>query len=379
MPHHGVLKPNSKKLRVVFNTSQKGSNGKSLNDYLLPGPKLQGDVTLILTRWRFFKFAFTADIIKMFRQFDVHESDLRYQHILWRADPLQPMQDFCLTTVTYGTTAAPFLANCTMLQLAHEGESTHPKAAQIIRQQTYVDDTFAGVDSIEKALIVKDQLISLLKSAQLKLGKWSANSPDLLINNDDSNERSITTHTDDFVFTLGVRWQPRSDYFHFIAHLSASRENYTKRRVLSDTAKLFDPLGWLTPIIIVAKIILRDMWLHGADWDATLPEELVDRWVDFRDALPLINLIRVPRWTNVHEKTQWQLHGFADSSERAYGAVVYAVTPGTSAIILTAKSRVAPKKEETLPRLELCAAVLLARLVKHLLDGLPHLPHTVNL
>ncbi|CAB0028280.1 unnamed protein product [Trichogramma brassicae] len=174
MPHHGVLKAETKKLRVVFNASQKGSNGKSLNDFLLPGPKLQGDITLILTRWRFFKYAFTADIVKMFRQFDVQEPDLRYQHILWRADPSQPMQDFCLTTVTYGTAAAPFLAIRTMLQLAHEGESKSPEAAQIIRQQTYVDDAFAGADSIEKALVIKQQLIELLKSAQLELVQRAA-------------------------------------------------------------------------------------------------------------------------------------------------------------------------------------------------------------
>ncbi|KAL7299074.1 hypothetical protein TKK_0008164 [Trichogramma kaykai] len=155
MPHHGVLKAETKKLQVVFNASQKGSNGKSLNDFLLPGPKLQGDITLILTRWRFFKYAFTADIVKMFRQFDVQELNLRYQHILWRADPSQPMQDFCLTTVTYGTAAAPFLAIRTMLQLAHEGETKSPEAAQIIEQQTYVDDAFAGADSTEKALIIK--------------------------------------------------------------------------------------------------------------------------------------------------------------------------------------------------------------------------------
>ncbi|KAL7299070.1 hypothetical protein TKK_0008162 [Trichogramma kaykai] len=186
-------------------------------------------------------------------------------------------------------------------------------------------------------------------------------------------------HGDESVSTLGVRWQPRSDSFHFAASLSPVKESYTKRGVLSETARLFDPLGWLAPVIVVAKILLQDLWLHGVDWDTPLPRELSDRWLAFRNALPLINTIKVSRWINLLGDTRWHLHEFADASQRAYGAVLYAVIPDTLAIILTAKSKVAPTKVESLPRLELCGALLLARLTRHLLDGLTHQPYDVTL
>ena len=109
LPHHAVLRNNdSSKLRVVFNASQKFRTGVSLNDLLHPGPKLQTDVSIILTRWRFYPVVFTADIVKMFRQILVHPDNTSWQHILWQTDDASPPVDFKALTVTYGTAPAPF-------------------------------------------------------------------------------------------------------------------------------------------------------------------------------------------------------------------------------------------------------------------------------
>jgi len=89
LPHHAVVKksdPNGK-IRVVFNASFHTRDGFSLNDVLLPGPKLQSDLWLVLTRWRMFRFAFSTDIVKMFRQIQVHKEDTDLQRILWRENP----------------------------------------------------------------------------------------------------------------------------------------------------------------------------------------------------------------------------------------------------------------------------------------------------
>lgn len=120
MPHHAVVKPTDPdgKIRVVFNASFRTTTGVSLNDVLLPGPRLQADLWLILTRWRLHQFAFTTDIVKMFRQIRVHQDDMDLQRTLWRADPAEEVGDFRLTTVTYGTASAPYLAIRTLLQLA---------------------------------------------------------------------------------------------------------------------------------------------------------------------------------------------------------------------------------------------------------------------
>ena len=119
--HHAILK-HDKKIRVVFNASQKATSGKSLNDFLHVGPKLQTDLLTIITRWRFFKYVFTADIVKMFRQFHVSEPDINWLRILWRFNPEQQIQVYRLLTVTYGTASAPYQAIRCLRQLAQNGQ-----------------------------------------------------------------------------------------------------------------------------------------------------------------------------------------------------------------------------------------------------------------
>ena len=113
-------------------------------------------------------------------------------------------------------------------------------------------------------------------------------------------------------------------------------------------------------------------------WDEPLPEDLRDRWLHFREALPQLSEIRISRWLGTSSRTEWHLHGFADASKRAYAAVVYAVIPSVSSRILMVKTQVAPVKVESIPRLELYGAVLLARLTKHLVDNLLQLPASTN-
>ncbi|XP_026827674.1 uncharacterized protein LOC113562437 [Ooceraea biroi] len=153
LPHHGVLRPSSSttKLRVVFNGSQKTSSGKSLNQCLHIGPKLLTDLVDVLLRWRLHQYVFAADITKLYRQIQVHEDDWPLQQILWRESSHDKIRSFVLCTVTYGLACAPYLALRCLHQLADENSRTHPRAANIIRRQSYVDDILAGADSIEDA------------------------------------------------------------------------------------------------------------------------------------------------------------------------------------------------------------------------------------
>lgn len=136
------------------------------------------------------------------------------------------------------------------------------------------------------------------------------------------------------------------------------------------TSRLFDPLGWLAPTVVKAKISLQHLWLQGLGWDESLGEALTRRWLDYQAELPLLERIRVPRWIGQHTSTtQLEVHGFADASETAYAAVVYLrVERDTSwdTALLAAKTKVAPVKPVSLPCLELCAATLLVRLASRL-------------
>ncbi|KRX98369.1 hypothetical protein T4E_7728, partial [Trichinella pseudospiralis] len=139
----------------------------------------------------------------------------------------------------------------------------------------------------------------------------------------------------------------------------------TKRQLISVTAKFYDPLGHISPYIIRAKILFQKLWQRDLNWDDELPSDLQDEWQKWKMELCDVNDIRIPRCLiSFHGSTisKIELHAFGDASETAYGAGVYLVMTkeGHSSIsnLVMAKSRVAPLKKMTLPRLELMAAKL---------------------
>ncbi|XP_022166687.1 uncharacterized protein LOC111031163, partial [Myzus persicae] len=138
IPHHAVIKRSDKtiKLRVVFDASAVSSTGKSLNDMLHVGPKLQNDISDLLHRCRLHKYMFTADICKMYRQIKIHPDDCQYQHIVWRNAVSDPLQDYELTTVTYGVTSSPYQAIRVLHSLEETDGHRYPCASNILSTQT---------------------------------------------------------------------------------------------------------------------------------------------------------------------------------------------------------------------------------------------------
>lgn len=172
---------------------------------------------------------------------------------------------------------------------------------------------------------------------------------------------------------LGIRWNAHSDQFYFTAKPIENHESLTKRSILSDIAKLFDPLGWLAPIIVVAKILMQNIWLEGTDWDESVSRTTLEKWLSFTKNYNEINNIRIPRWVEFSPTEKVEIHGFCDASEKAYAAAVYLRVERDSSIfvnLLLAKTRVAPVKTISLPRLELCGAVLLAEIIESVTNNL---------
>ncbi|XP_045498278.1 uncharacterized protein LOC123696250 [Colias croceus] len=196
MPHHGVHRADSSttSLRVVFNASEKTSTGVSLNDVMYRGPNLQQDILLLILNWRQYPYAFIADIEKMFRQILISKQDQRYQQIVWRENPNQPLKEYTLSTVTYGTKAAPFLAMMTLKQLAKDECNRYPIAARVLEEQFYMDDLLSGAFDIISAKQLQRDLIDLLKSGGFNLHKWSANESSLLEDVDKAENLASDTY-----------------------------------------------------------------------------------------------------------------------------------------------------------------------------------------
>ena len=197
------------------------------------------------------------------------------------------------------------------------------------------------------------------------MAKWYSNHPKFAL--DDRAEKALQFNSSEATKTLGMIWLPKEDQFKFnldpdFLHLKA-----TKRNILSVAARLFDPLGLLSPLVTKAKILLQELWIQKLDWDESIPLSLDTCWENFKQNLLKLDQISIPRHVFTSADCSIQIHGFADASMRAYGCCLYvrSVTPEcVKTTLLTAKSKVSPLKTKTLPRLELCAAHLLAKLWK---------------
>lgn len=383
LPHHGVLREHSitTKLRVVFNGSSRSSNGVSLNDILHAGAKLQVDIFDVLLWTRMYRFTFSTDITKMFRQIAIHPDDWNLQRIIWQEDNNR-LVDYHLTTVTYGLTCAPFLALRTLQQLITDEGQRYPKAVAPLTKGRYVDDIFGGADTIAEAQEIIRQLYQLCMAGGFPLQKWKSNCVEILTDVQLSSEEAAATVEIEPTFQkiLGLIWQPVSDTFHFTVQPPIDTQ-ITKRIILSEIARLYDPLGLISPVLIRAKIILQELWLHKISWDESLSPELHHRWELFRQQLAELNKLTIPRWIGtIRSNITVEIHGFSDASHLAMAAAVYVRVhcrkDEISVHLVCSKTRVAPLKRLTIPRLELAAALLLARLVAHCLQALElsHVP-----
>lgn len=338
------------------------------------GPNLQQDLLSLIIIWRQYEFAYTADIEKMFRQILLHDDDQKYQKIIWRESHQDNYQEYQLATVTYGTKAAPFLAMMVLKQLAEdEGHkfSSSP-AARTLQQQFYMEDLISGSHDLTSAKQLQSDLIDLLKSGGFNLRKWSANTSALLQGVNTANSIDQSYDFKESTKTLGLQWHPQTDEFSYDIKIKLSQSTPTKRSLLSDISKLFDPLGWLTPITTKLKLLFQNVWSHNVGWDDELPSDIIDEWSKIRQDIQQITHIRIPRWLKSSKDDIIQLHGFCDASLNAYACVIYCKiskikqdgTKSNTVVLVAAKSRlVPPKKNTSLPRLELCATHLLSKLM----------------
>ncbi|XP_063919415.1 uncharacterized protein LOC135134622 [Zophobas morio] len=375
MPHHCVQKETSSttKVRVVFNGSSPDSNGTTLNQQLLPGPKLQKDLSHILMNFRLHAIAVTADIRQMYRQIWLNPKQRYLQHIFWRPDPASNVQEYELKTVTYGLAPSAYLAQRVLLQLVEDEGHEFPLAVQAITESTYVDDIAHGASTVEEAKSLQLQLANLLTRGGFQLRKWASNDPIALDHVPEQHRESPLNFSSDdpSIKILGLRWDPRSDTFTY--YVQEFDSQVTKRTVLSYIARVFDPMGWLSPIVFWAKHFLQQIWISKVGYDDILPPSLSEAWGRFSSQMRCLRALKIPRYI-LQSLPRLLLVGFSDASSKGYSACIYLHAYDSSSTcsnhLLKAKNKVAPLKTLTIPRLELCGALLLSRLLRDVIKSL---------
>lgn len=378
LPHHGVFKADSTttRHRTVFNAASKTTTGYSLNDLMERGPNLQKDLHSLILVWRQHRYVITADIEKMFRQVLIRESDQHLQRIVWRYSPHDNIQDYQLVTVTYGTKSAPYLTMRTLKQLALDDAHKFPIASRSLMTSFYMDDLLEGDNTIEDTRLKQQQIIEILKGAGMNIRKWSSNTVELTKGlNPEQLDNPLEFKCSETKKTLGIRWNPSSDTFTFQNKFQEQNDDksLTKRQLLSNISKVFDPLGWLSPITIRAKLLFQRTWSQETlDWDEEISNEMKLEWQQLRLDFQNLEQFTIPRY--IGDKGHYIIHGFCDSSEKAYACSIYIVTKTDkgeyTSTLLTAKTKLAPVKNKlTLPRLELCGALLLSKLMKKVMES----------
>ena len=370
LPHHAAFKESATTpIRVVYDCScRQSKTHPSLNDCLLTGPPIANDLTGILLRFRRHKYGFTTDIEKAFLHVSLDEGDRDATRFFWLSDPDDPTSTFQVyrfKVVLFGASSSPFILNATLSK--HLNQYNDP-VTEDMKKNIYVDDLISGVQHDEEAATYYNRARALMSPVGFNLRSWASNNP--VIRSLAAKENLLDDCPEAKV--LGVLWNTTTDMITYPPRSAASitPNLITKREVLQESSKIYDPIGFLGPVTVRAKILLQDLWRQGIGWDEPLPPDLQLTWKELATELEMIMSIAIPRqyfplsstWPN-----DLELHVFVDASTKAYGTVAYVNSPQESySSFVMAKSRIAPAKELTLPQLELTAAVIGARLASYL-------------
>lgn len=365
IPHHAVKKDSpTTPFRIVYDCSFKTRNNPSLNDCLESGPCLLNDLTSILLRFRTHTYGLTADIEKAFLQIRLHETDQDYTKFLWLSDPKDPDSTFTVykfKAILFGATCSPFILNATIT--AHL-ELNNSSTAKDMKTNIYVDNLLTGASDETSVTQYYHSANKLMESAGFNLRQWSTNSPQL----QEIVHAQTKANKDPDVNVLGMLWDTDKDvleYRHEV-HISQPDNMLTARNIVSQTGKVFDPLGYLSPVMVKAKVFIQGIAGHKhLDWDSPVPENLVPQWSDIQHEMDRTRDIKIPRQFVPMTESHYELHTFSDASPQAYGAAVY-IRCGDNATLAMAKTRVKPlKKDISLPRMELLGVHIATLLTQH--------------
>ena len=376
LPMHTVVKSSSTttKLRIVFDASAASSNGISLNQTLHVGPTLQPTLTRLLIKFREYPIALTADISKMYREVGLAVRDRNLHRFVWRPSRNEQLQDYRMTRVTFGVSCSPYLAIRTLQQTARDHGKEHSQASQHIMTSFYVDDLLAGAKTEAEAIKLVPTIRAILKQGGFNLCKWRSSSQNVLesipteLQEKLAIKEETTLQPSAYPKALGLRWDSKEDCMSPSINI-ITRYQKTKRGIISDVSKTYDVLGWISPAVLPMKVLYQQLWTKEQSWDGVAPPDVIKGHKDWREELPCLAEKTIPRCYSLVGAiiVSRELHGFCDASLTACGAVVYLrttylhQTPTVS--LVTAKTKVNKKKPPTIPRLELCATVLLTKLL----------------
>lgn len=383
LPHHPVFNPKSSTtpIRPVFDASAKSKGKPSLNSCLEKGPNLLEIIMFLLLQFRMEQYGVIADIEKAFLQIGVRKADRDFLRFLWRVNGKTIIYRHC--RVVFGVTSSPFLLAATLNKHLDNAHPDFKETAQLLKKSIYVDNCVVSVPTTTELKKFINEATVLCQQAKFNLRGWVWNRGKAF-NGDTpgvgSPECGLGVGINVFqetsvVSVLGLLWNAMEDTLSLDLHkvLNSTSDAVTKRSILSATHRIFDPLGFASPVTIVPKMILQKLFKRKLKWDEPVPDEIAKSFRSWSEGITLLKDMKIPRWVKVANVVDQSIHVFTDASQNAYAAVAFlrTVTEETVNIqLLASKARVSTIKPITIPRLELIACECGAKLGEYLKNSI---------
>ena len=353
----------------------------------------------------------------------INENDKDMLRFLWFKDPgdlKSEIEHLRFTRLVFRLRPSPAILGSTIRHHldAQLSEEFKMELIERLKNSLYVDDLVTGEANDDEVLDLYSKSKSIMQRGGFNLRKWNTNStvvreainrstegvtpPSVsegmktVTEEDESYAKATTgppvnddkTADSNIVKVLGSIWNTATDEFTFdLSDLSEQAKLLptTKRSFLKISAKIFDPLGLLSPFTIQWKVLFQVLCNERTDWDEQLSDEHLKKWNSLIAELQTLNSVRIPRcYFDSHSASllkSAQLHCFSDASERAYAAVIYLRSlyedGHVEVNLIASKTKIAPLKKQSIPRLELLGATILARLAKTVQNALPQKLETV--
>ena len=354
IPHHPVIKTDEQtttKIRPVFNCSFKTGNSPSLNDACFPGVNLLTDMTSLLQRFRTNDFMMMADIEKAFLQIYLkHDSDKDRFCFLWKTE--EGVKAYHFKTILFGLNASPFILNH-VLKL-HLQRCRETAATAALKDSLYVDNFLYTSSDLNKMKSVYKESIEILRDGGFNLRSWKSNNPTML--NIMELDATLHPHSSPNEKTLGYLYDLKADTMSLAEVQFHDNKRLTKRQLLSNVNRVFDPLALTLPVTIRGRILMKQVWQEGTDWDDEVSPDVKATWDQLRLDLSALQSLSFPRKTaDLETEEPTALHVFCDASRTCYGVACY-IKQGEKTSLVYSHSKLAPEKK-SIPQTELLAVL----------------------
>ncbi|XP_062704112.1 uncharacterized protein LOC134286508 [Aedes albopictus] len=386
LPLGVVLNPNKPgKVRVIWDAAAK-VNGVSLNTMLLKGLDLLTPQLTVTFKFRERAVAISGDIQEMFLQVGIRRQDRSALLFVFRNSPSEPMVTMASDVAIFGA-CSPCQSQYVKHLNASNHEEEYPKAAAAIKNRHYVDDYLDSVDTEEEGVQLALEVAKVHQKAGFHIRNWVSNKPNVLEAIGEVKPATVKHLTmnsqSGFERLLGISWIPGEDAFCFNLSLKGDLEELakgerapTKRMMLSLLMRIYDPLGLVGSLVIQGKILLQDVWREKVNWDEQIPDDIFVRWKLWLQALKDLDKIKIQRCYfpgyNPDSYESLELHIFVDGSAQAYSAAAYFRIRDKGQIrcaLVASKTKVAPLQLLSIPRIELQAEIIGARLRRTIVEG----------